>query len=226
MDASEVLQDLEAAGTEQNRKVYRRHGVGTNMYGVSYANLRALAKKIKKDHEVALALWASGNHDARVLATMIAAPEKGNGKLLAAWIKDLDNYVLTDAFSGYAARTPVAVAMMEKWISGKSEWVATTGWNVLAILANTAKDLPDSFFSDYLPRIESEIHRSKNRVRHAMNGALIAIGLRNEALREKALAVASAVGTVEVDHGETNCQTPHAGEYIRKATNRKATSRS
>jgi len=61
-------------GTAQNRKVYARHGVGEDMYGVSYSNLGKLRKSIKRHHALAEQLWATGNHDARVLATMIADP--------------------------------------------------------------------------------------------------------------------------------------------------------
>ena len=74
--------------------------------------------------------------------------------------------------------------------------------------------LPDSYFEPYLIEIETGIHQQKNRVREAMNNALIAIGVRNAALQEKALSAAQAIGPVEIDHGETNCKTPDAAEYI------------
>jgi len=76
MNKNEVLSQLEALGTEQNRKIYKRHGIRQTTYGVSFANLGALKKKIKVDHALAQELWATGNHDARVLATMIADPAK------------------------------------------------------------------------------------------------------------------------------------------------------
>ncbi|HBY07660.1 MAG TPA: DNA alkylation repair protein, partial [Chloroflexi bacterium] len=72
MNFDETMQALETMGTAQNRKIYARHGVGENMFGVSVANLKTLKKQIKKDHTLALQLWSSGNHDARYLATMIA----------------------------------------------------------------------------------------------------------------------------------------------------------
>src|SRR3989304_5283911 len=102
MEMKEALAALEKEGTAQNRKVYARHGVGEDQYGVSYAALKALAKKIKTDHTLALALWGTGNHDARILATMIADPAAATSRELDAWSKDLDNYVLTDAFAGFA----------------------------------------------------------------------------------------------------------------------------
>ena len=70
------------------------------------------------------------------------------------------------------------------------------------------KTLPDGFFVPYLEQIGREIHGRPNRTRYAMNNALIAIGIRNHALEAQAAAVAAQIGVVEVDHGETNCQTP------------------
>jgi len=70
----DLMQELKSLGSEQYRKTYKRHGVQGEVYGVSYAHLGTLKKKIKIDHELALELWKSGNHDARTLATMIADP--------------------------------------------------------------------------------------------------------------------------------------------------------
>ena len=82
MTAHDILTELEALGTAQTRKIYNRHGVGDDQYGVSYANLKALKKQIKTDHEAAKQLWASGNHDARILAAMIADPKKADDSSL------------------------------------------------------------------------------------------------------------------------------------------------
>ena len=111
--AQEVLHELEALGTEQTRKTYRRHGVDDNMYGVSYAHLATLKKRIKSNHALAQQLWASGNHDARILATMIAVPAQMDAALLEAWAHDLGNYVVTDALAGLASGSPDARACME-----------------------------------------------------------------------------------------------------------------
>lgn len=219
---TDLLQELEALGTEQNRKIYARHGVGENMYGVSYANLGALKKRLKTNHELALELWASGNHDARVLATMIADPEQADSQTLDAWARDLDNYVITDAFSTYAAATPFARDRAESWIQSDDEWIATAGWNLMGVLAGNDQSLPDSYFEPYLAIIERDLHASKNRVRHAMNGAVIAIGVRNDALEAESVAAAKRIGKVVVDHGKTDCKTPDAIAYIAKTRARRA----
>lgn len=216
MDIRDVLQELESLGTAQNRKVYARHGVGPEMYGVSYAHLGALKKKIKTDHSLALELWASGNHDARILALMIADPARISARELDAWVKELDNYVITEAFSRFAAQTPHARARMEKWTQAKGEWVGESGWSLLGALALNDPSLPDAYFRPYLKIIADDIHRRKNRTRYAMNNALIAIGVRNAGLQKAALGVARAIGPVAVDHGETNCKTPDAVTYIQK----------
>ncbi|MHC4941281.1 MAG: DNA alkylation repair protein [Planctomycetota bacterium] len=211
MTRNEVLKELKAMGTAQNRKVYPRHGVKGPAFGVSYANLGKLKKRIKSDQPLAEQLWASGNHDARILATMIADPEAMSAKTLDAWARDLDNYVLTDAFSTMLARTRFAPARADKWASARSEWKAAAAWNICASL-----DRPDAYFEERLAAIEAGIHDARNRVKHSMNQALIGIGVRNANLQGKATAAARRIGKVDVDHGETGCKTPDAAAYIRK----------
>jgi len=221
MTVDDMLKTLEGYGSEQTRKIYRRHGVGENQFGVSYANLKTLKKKVKTDHEAAQQLWATGNHDARVFAAMIADPEKADAALLDAWAADLDNYVITDAFSGFAGKTALAREKAAQWAVSDGEWTGQGGWNILAYQALNEGDLPDAYFEPYLTIVARDIHGRANRVRYAMNNALIAIGSRNDTLAEKAVAVAEEVGAVDVDHGETNCKTPDAAAYIRKARARR-----
>lgn len=222
MATSDVLKELEGFGTEQNRKVYGRHGVGENQYGVSFGNLRALGKRHLGDQRLAEELWATGNNDARVLATIIADPDAMTGKLIDTWRKELDNYVITDAFTGLVARTPHCRKKMEKWATAKAEWTSRTGFGLLAHLAMRDPTLPDDYFEAYLEMIEQEIHTRKNRTRDAMNSALIAIGIRNRKLQSKAIAAAKRIGKVEVDHGETGCKTPDAVDYIERTAERQS----
>jgi 3-methyladenine DNA glycosylase AlkD len=217
MDLKEALNKLEGFGTGQNRKIYKKHGVSGEMFGVSYANLGKLAKEIKKDHELAGRLWETGNHDARILATMIADPKQFSSDEIDEWSKSLTNYVVTDAFAKVVGQSEFAKEKAEKWTDSEDEWLGSVGWFLVGSLTND-KNLPDAFFEPYLQTIETGIHNRKNRVRYAMNMALIAIGARNEFLQKQALMVANEIGKVEVDHGETGCKTPDATEYILKTT--------
>jgi 3-methyladenine DNA glycosylase AlkD len=217
MELQAVMQALEACGTAQNRKIYARHGASEPMFGVSYANLYAFQKKLKTNHALAEQLWATGNHDAQVLATLIADPEQVTAQQAEAWAKRLDNYPIGEMFARFIAKTPLVEAKARQWHKAKSECMSAVGWTLVAQMALHHPDLPDEHFAPYLQAIERDIHTSRNRVRHEMNGALIAIGLRNPALEKQALAVAKKIGKVEVDHGATNCKTPDAAEYIAKA---------
>jgi 3-methyladenine DNA glycosylase AlkD len=221
MNKTEAMEQLESLGTEQNRKVYAKHGVKGDQFGISYADLGKLKKKIGMDHELAEELWATGNHDARVLAAMIADPGRLTGHTLDAWVEDLDNYIVTEAFSKLASGSPDARQQMEKWVRAKGEWVGTAGWNVLTHLSMRPGGLPDDFLDTMIKQIETEIHGSKNRVKYAMNNALIAIGVSSSRLQKKAIEAAKRIGRVDVDHGETDCQTPDAAVYIQKTMERK-----
>jgi 3-methyladenine DNA glycosylase AlkD len=124
--------------------------------------------------------------------------------------------VLTDALAGLLCRTGLARPLMERWTGSQEEWRGRAGWHLLAQLALKDTSLPDAFFTPYLEVIEQAIHSHKNRVREAMNNALIAIGARNDELEGQALAVAARIGPVHVDHGETNCKTRDAAASIAK----------
>jgi 3-methyladenine DNA glycosylase AlkD len=219
--SAEVMQQLEAWGSEQFRKTFARHGIKDAMFGVSYANLGALKKKIKKDHALAVDLWQTGNHDARTFALMVADPAQADAALLESWAHDLNCYPLSDALAGFVSQTPDAVKIAENWIERDNEWVESAGWATLGNLAYHSETLPDSYFEAYLPRIERDIHTVKNRVRHEMNMLVIAIGGRNERLARIASAVAKRIGRVVVDHGKTDCKTPEMIPYIQKIIDRK-----
>jgi 3-methyladenine DNA glycosylase AlkD len=214
MNKTEVIRELKAMGTAQNRKVFAAHGLHGDAYGVSYANLGKLKKKIKQDHPLAEQLWATGNLDARVLATMIADPQQISAKTLDTWVRDVDNHGIAAAFSGVARRARGAKARTKKWIAARDQWKCTTGWDMLAGLAES-DTFTDDELEDYIEVIEQSIHTAKNRVKYSMNNAVIAIGLRPK-LRKKVIAAAKRIGKVNVDHGTTSCKTPDAVSYIAK----------
>ena len=213
----EAMSELRRAGTPQNRKIYARHGVGEAMFGVSFAELGRLKKAIGVDTELARELWASENHDARVLAMMVIDPDDMTARELDARVKELTNYVVTDAFAKSTAKAPCARGRMDRWIKSRDEWISSCGWTILCHRAEDEDFVSDSELLDYLGVIEKQIHSKPNRTGYAMNGALIAMALRNISLQREAMAAARRIGTVEVDHGDTGCKTPDAVTMIRKA---------
>ena len=216
MNKNEVMKALRANGSAQTRKICRRHGVRGDLFGVSYAMLGKLKKKIKVDQSLAEQLWATGNYDARYLATLIADPITITVRTLNAWAKDLDDRHLAGALSNVAAEAPSASKQMEKWTAARNEMIGCAGWHTLASMSRQNNGLPDAYFEEYLGIIEAKIPSGKNWVKYAMNNALINIGVRNPKLQRKATAAAKRIGKVEVDHGETGCKTPDAVPYIEK----------
>ena len=221
MTVRETMERLKAAGSEQIRAIYARHGAGENQFGAKFGDLGKLRKEIGTNHDLAKALWTTGNADARALAVMIADPKAPTEAELDSWVADISYYGLADVFARFVAKSPHANSRMTAWIEDDREYVAQTGWTLLALSAADKKQ-PDTAFEPYLARIERDIHSAKNRVRHAMNNAVIAIGIRSDALCKKAVAAAKRIGKVEVNHGETGCVTPDAVAYMTKVFNYKA----
>lgn len=221
MTVHEVISELRTMGSEQNIKIYRRHGMNSNIYGVSFSNLQQLKKKIKTDHALAQKLWKTGNADARHLATMIVDPELASESLIDRWAKTLSYYLIADLHAGWVSQTPWAKKKAKEWIQTEHEWIGRAGWMLVAYLAMEKNSFSDAYFKRLLTIIEKKIHHGKNFAKHAMNNALIAIGIRNKSLKEAAQQAAKRIGKVEVDHGETNCKTPDAALYIEKAFVRK-----
>jgi len=217
MDVHDAVALLEVAGTEQNRQTYRRHGAGDVQFGVSFKDLRAMARRIGRDDALARGLWATVNADARLLACMVADPNRMTEADLDAWLAEISYYVLVDEFvAGAASQVPGVRERAGRWIASHRDWTAQAGWDLVGAMAMRDPEVPDAYFADRLVEIESGIGEAGNRTRHAMNGALIAIGLRSDALREAAVSAAERIGPVVVDHGQTGCVTPTAAPYIAK----------
>ena len=216
MTRMDAMKELRANGSAQTRKICLNHGIRGDLFGVSYAVLVKMKKKIKVDQALAEHLWITGNHDARVLATLIADPTTVSVQTLNTWAKDLNDRHLAAALSNVAAEAPSARKQMEKWTAASNEMIGCAGWHTLASMARQNNGLPDAFFEKHLGIIESRIQSDRNWVKYAMNNALINIGVRNPKLERKAIAAARRIGRIEVDHGETGCKTPDAVPYIKK----------
>jgi 3-methyladenine DNA glycosylase AlkD len=229
MTAKEVLAELKTLGTEQNRKIYARHGDPkqgvTPCFGVSFANIYKLQKQIKRDHDLALKLWDSEWFEAHALAYLIADPARGDSALLNRLAEGIRDYGEADAFGAYAVQCPDGPKLALKWIKDKREYVQRCGWNTLGAAVKSGVDgLSTAQLERIIADIEARIHKQPNRAREGMNWALIAIGGYRPELRDQALEAAARIGKVEVDHGETSCKTPDAAQYIGKMAARGSTS--
>jgi 3-methyladenine DNA glycosylase AlkD len=210
------MRELEKAGTEQARKTYRRHGAVDPMFGVSFATLKEMVKRIKVDHALAMQLWETGNHDARILAMKIADPARMKPADLDRWARETRARMCGGYVSMLAAEGPHGRAKAKQWLASSDAALRATGWLLTGHLATLDEAADDAWFADRLAAIEKTIHGASNSEREAMNSTVIAIGGRNASLRKAATAAAKRIGPVEVDHGDTACKTPDAAAYIEK----------
>ncbi len=222
MNAQEILATLKKLGKPQTAAIYRRHGSGDNVFGVLTSEIAKLQKKIKVDHALALELWKTGKAEARILALLVADPEKLTRADADRLLKDGPVHFVGCYLSGLLARSPIADETMRVWMKSPDELTREMGYGILGVrLKDDPDSVSDADAAKVLATIEKQIHRSLNWARYAMNGALISIGVFKPALRKKAIEAAQRIGKVEVDHGETNCKTPDAVPYIEKAAKRK-----
>lgn len=222
MTTEEVLQTLESLGTEQNRKIYRRHEGGDNLFGVSFANLNALKKKLKNRQDLVAPLWESGYMEARTLAMMIAIPKALAADTIEKWAREVSCYGVADYFAGVAIQTSEGEAQMRTWMALPDEYLRRIGYVMLAHIANNDPTRGDDYFYPFIETIEAELQSSRNRAKQGMLNCLIAIGGRNQYLRERVEEAAQKIGLIEIDHGETACETPDIKAYLSKIYAHKA----
>ena len=216
MSLAETMSALEKAGSAQARKTYARHGASEPMFGVSFATLGALRKKIGVDHDLALRLWDTGNFDARNLAFKIADPARLTPADLDRWALDTSARMCALYVSMLAAEGAHGLATASRWLASDDERLRCAGWGLVGQLASRDEAMPEAWFAQRLADIERTIRAAPSAERGEMNGVVIRIGGRSPALRKAALAAAKRIGTVEVDHGDTDCKTPEAAAYIEK----------
>ncbi|VTU00588.1 dna alkylation repair protein : Uncharacterized protein OS=Brevibacillus agri BAB-2500 GN=D478_22728 PE=4 SV=1: DNA_alkylation [Gemmataceae bacterium] len=219
MTAQEVLAELKALGSEQTKKTLMRHGAREPFFGVKVGDLKAIQKRVKTDHALALELYDTGNSDAMYLAGLIADPQKATKAQLRKWAKGAYWYMLSCfTVPWVAAESAHGRELALEWMNSKAEQTAAAGWStyssLLAITPDDELDLPE--VEALLARVAAGIGTAPNRVKYCMVMFVVAVGSYAAPLLAKAKATASAIGKVEVDAGDTDCKVPDAREYIAK----------
>lgn len=219
MTANEILIELEKYGDKQTKNTLLKHGAKEPFFGVKVADLKKILRKTKKNHELSLALYGTGNSDAMYLAGLMADEHKITQSQLEDWIDHAYWYYLSEyTVPWVAAETNFGFELGLKWIKSDQERIASAGWATLAYYAgvNTDEKLDIKTYSQLLDNIANEIHNSQNRVRLTMNGFVIAVGTFIKDLTDKAISVAGKIGKIKVDMNGTACKVPLATEYINK----------
>ena len=219
MNFSGTIAELEALGSEQTRKTWCRHGAAEPMFGVKFGDLAKLQKRIRVDHALASKLWHTGNHDARLLACMVADANTITEKELKAWASELKDSSTAEALAALASRTSMAAKIREVWLADPK--MRRAGWSLVGHCAKEGASFDEATSLTYLKRIEADIHGAENWTRRAMMYVMIGIGGRSATLRKAAEAAIRRIGPVAFDPGNTACEFPDALPYIAKMWERK-----
>lgn len=223
MTLQEIMQELEQYGDERTKNTLMKHGAKEPFFGVKVGDLKKILKKTKKDHELSLELYATGNSDAMYLAGLMADETKITEAQLEEWVDQAYWYYLSEyTVPWVASETPFGFELGLKWIESDQERVADAGWACLAnyTAINEDENLDIEKYRELLTRVGNEIHSAQNRVRFAMNSFVIAVGSYIEALTEEAIKVGDKIGKVDVTLGSTACKVPLATEYVNKVITR------
>ena len=215
-----VMQQLEALGSAQTKKTLLRHGAVEPFFGVKVGDLKPLAKTLKGQQDLALALYATGNSDAQYLAGMIADGATMTKTQLNTWAKTaVWGLISGNPVAWVATEHPDGLALALSWIDAKSVQVARAGWATLCGFATITPDaeLPIATMKDLLGRVDRDIHTADGDVAYMMNNFVICVGTYVAPLAAAALATAQQIGAVTIDMGETACKVPEAESYMVKS---------
>ena len=196
---SSILRDLRSLADPKVRAQMSYFGVHVEKaHGISVPELRRIAKKIGKNHELANELWTSGIHEAKNLAGMIGEPEKVTAAQMDRWARDFDSWDVVDGTCCdlFVHAAPAWKKVVE-WSSRKEEFVKRAAFSLIAYLSYKDKSAPDAKFLRMLEIIRSESSDDRNFVKKAVNWALRNIGKRNLALNRAAIRTAKKIRALD-----------------------------
>ena len=199
MDASKVLSELKAMKNDRNIAGMARFGINPEgTLGVPMPKLRAMARSLGKDHQLAAGLWDSGIHEARILASLVDEPSLVTESQMEQWVSDFDSWGVCDQVCmNLFSETPFAWEKANEWTKRDEEFVKRAGFTMMAVLAVYDKKAKDRDFVSLLPIIKKGSTDERNFVRKAVNWALRQIGKRNIALNEAAISAAKEIKTMD-----------------------------
>ncbi len=214
-----TLVQLAALGNEKVRAQSIRHGAGDNQYGVRLGDIRTVAKGIKTDHELALALWATGNVDARLLATLVIHPQRLAVDELDAMVRSIVCAQEADWLTSYVIRQhPDKETLRQRWLASADPWAARAGW---ALTAERVAQSPAGLdLAALLDRIEAELQDAAPAAQWTMNTTLAEIGIHFPEQRSRAIAIGEALGVYRDYPVSKGCTSPFAPIWINEIVRR------
>jgi len=219
MTLNEALKQLKALGSAKGRAQNAKSGAGDNQYGASLGDIRALAKRIRTDHPLALSLWDTGNVDAQFLAALLVEPGKLSAKEMDRMVRFIAFVRVADWLIAYVVRQhPDKEVLRQKWMTAGDRWLARAGWDLTA--ERIAKSPDGLDLPGLLDRIESEMAGAAPEVQWTMNCTLAAIGIHFPKHRKRAIAIGEKLGIYRDFPVSKGCTSPFAPIWINAMASR------
>lgn len=183
-----IITELKKLKNLNNLAGMARYGINTeNAMGISIKELRKIANKYSKNHDLALELWNTEIHEARILATIIDDPDKVTKKQMNAWVKDFNSWDLCDqCCNNLFRKIKFLNSTIIEWVKSRKEFERRAGFVLIAVQAVHHKNLTNEDFRKYFSLIVKYATDERNYVKKAVNWALRQIGKRNKKLNEEA----------------------------------------
>src|SRR5262245_32237236 len=219
MTLKDALARLKALGDEKVRARYRKNGAGDNQFGVPLGDIRKLAAKIKTDHRLAMALWDTGNLDARLLAILLLQPKDLSRDEMDRMVRSADLVQVADWLNSYVVKNhPDQESLRQSWMQDDHPWDGRAGWSLTSgRVARTPEglDLPA-----LLDRIDSELGSAASEVQWTMNSCLAGIGIHFPEHRRRAIAIGERLGDYRDYPVSKGCTSPFAPIWINEMVRR------
>lgn len=210
---NEALAHLAALGSEKMRAHNAKHGAGNEQFGVKLGDIRALANKLKTNHDLALALWATGNVDAQLLATLLIKSNVLSADELEQMVRSVTFVQVADWLHSYVVKEhPDKETLRQRWMTTDDPMTARAGWRLTA--GRVAKNPAGLDLVALLARIEAEMGGADPRVQWTMNTCLAEIGIHFPNHRKRALAIGEKLGLYRDYPTSKGCTSPFAPIWI------------
>lgn len=219
MELKEALAKLESLGNESVRAHNRKWGVDDNQFGVKMGDIRAIAKAIKIDHDLAAQLWQTGNMDAMQLSMLIVKPKQLSAQQLDDMAHQVKYAHVADWFNNYIVKEhPDKDQFRERWMNDSNPWAARSGWSLTS--GRVARQPEGIDISALLDRLEAEMPTAPEPVQWTMNSALANIGIKHPQYRERALQIGEKLGIYRDYPVSKGCTSPFAPIWINEMVKR------
>lgn len=194
-----IIKKLKSLSNPKNVEGMARFGIATDKtLGISMPILRQLGKEIGKNHQLAIELWDSGYHEARILASIVAEIDKLDEKTMDKWIKGFDSWDVCDqVMMNLFYKSPIAYHKAVQWCNRDKEFERRAGFALMAVLGWKDKKAKNSDYDQFIPLILKYSDDDRNYVKKAVNWAIRQIGKKNKSLNKKFIQVAGKIAKLD-----------------------------